>query len=186
MASPRRTIRRRDHRDLLRWPSMASKPARGVLVPNAEPLLIGAQIADGKAVRHFVGEIEEVAIWSRALTDHELAAPSTMTHRQPHRRGETLEWQGQDLKLFSPEFKCDHPARAPARPVLLGRDPATAGPRHSLQKPLRAHSRCSGPNPPSRALPRPFLCLHSLAPSSHHRMRSVSVSSNPDALSKRP
>ena len=54
---------------------MASKPARGVLVPNAEPLLIGAQMADGKAVRHFVGGIEEVAIWPRALTDHELAAP---------------------------------------------------------------------------------------------------------------
>ena len=33
-----------------------------------------------------------------------------MTHRQPHRRRETLDWQGQDLKLFSPEFMCDHPA----------------------------------------------------------------------------
>jgi hypothetical protein len=53
---------------------MASQPARGALVRNAEPLLIGAETDDGKVVRHFHGEVEEAAIWPRALTDDQLAA----------------------------------------------------------------------------------------------------------------
>jgi hypothetical protein len=53
---------------------MGSTPARGKLVPNAGPVLIGAGIEDGKPIRHFVGELEAAAIWARALSDLELAA----------------------------------------------------------------------------------------------------------------
>jgi hypothetical protein len=53
---------------------MASQPARGALVRNVEPLLIGAETDAGKVVRHFHGEVEEAAIWPRALRDDELAA----------------------------------------------------------------------------------------------------------------
>lgn len=52
---------------------MASKPWSGVLVKNHEPLLIGAETDAGKVVRHFRGELEEAALWSRALTDDEVA-----------------------------------------------------------------------------------------------------------------
>jgi hypothetical protein len=53
---------------------MASQPADGALVRNTEPLLIGAETDGGQVVRHFHGELEEAAIWTRALTDAELAA----------------------------------------------------------------------------------------------------------------
>src|SRR5262245_14737157 len=53
---------------------MASQPAGGALVQNSEPLLIGAETDEGRVVRHFHGEVEESAIWPRALTDAELAA----------------------------------------------------------------------------------------------------------------
>ena len=53
---------------------MASQPARGVLVRNAEPLLIGAETDGGEVVRHFHGEVQAAAIWPRALTDEDLAA----------------------------------------------------------------------------------------------------------------
>lgn len=55
---------------------MASQPAEGTLVRNAEPLLIGAETDRDKVVRHFHGELEEAAIWPRALTDAETAALS--------------------------------------------------------------------------------------------------------------
>lgn len=52
---------------------MASQPAEGALVRNSEPLLIGAETDGGQVVRHFHGEVEESALWPRALTDAELA-----------------------------------------------------------------------------------------------------------------
>ena len=50
----------------------ASRPAGGRLVSNSEPLLIGAEMDGGQVVRHFHGEVEESAIWPRALTDAEV------------------------------------------------------------------------------------------------------------------
>ncbi|MBP9899840.1 MAG: DUF1080 domain-containing protein [Verrucomicrobia subdivision 3 bacterium] len=52
---------------------MAGKPWSGDLQKNSEPLLIGAETDAGKVVRHFRGELEAAALWSRALTDDELA-----------------------------------------------------------------------------------------------------------------
>jgi hypothetical protein len=53
---------------------MASVPLVGALVPNAEPLLLGAEMNDGKPARHIHGEVDEVAIWARALSDEEITA----------------------------------------------------------------------------------------------------------------
>jgi beta-fructofuranosidase len=54
---------------------MASAPWEGgKLTPNQEALLIGAEINEGQAVRPFTGDIEEAAIWSRALSNDEIAA----------------------------------------------------------------------------------------------------------------
>ena len=55
---------------------MAGKPWSGKLQKNREPLLIGAETDAGKVVRHFHGELEEAALWSRALTDEEVASLS--------------------------------------------------------------------------------------------------------------
>jgi len=55
---------------------MASKPCHGALVASDEPLLIGAAMDDGKVVRRFHGEMEEAALWSRALSDDEIAVLS--------------------------------------------------------------------------------------------------------------
>ena len=55
---------------------MSTTPATGALVINAEPLLIGAETDNGKVVRHFHGELEAAAVWSRALTDAEVVALS--------------------------------------------------------------------------------------------------------------
>lgn len=55
---------------------LAGKPWSGVLQTNREPLLIGAETEAGKVVRHFHGELEEAALWSRALTDAEVAVLS--------------------------------------------------------------------------------------------------------------
>lgn len=52
---------------------LATKPWSGALRQNREPLLIGAETDAGKVVRHFRGELEEAALWSRALTDDEVA-----------------------------------------------------------------------------------------------------------------
>jgi hypothetical protein len=46
----------------------------GALTPNAAPLLLGAEADSGKVVRPFTGQMEEAALWSRALRDAELAA----------------------------------------------------------------------------------------------------------------
>ncbi len=47
---------------------------KGELTRNREPLLIGAQTDHGEAVAAFTGELEEAALWSRALSDAEVAA----------------------------------------------------------------------------------------------------------------
>lgn len=53
---------------------IARAPATGKLHPNDEPTLIGAETDGGQVVRPFTGEMEEAAIWARALSDDELAA----------------------------------------------------------------------------------------------------------------
>ncbi len=52
---------------------MAGKPWSGELTQNNEPILIGAESYDGVPKRFFTGEMEEAAIWPRALTDAEVA-----------------------------------------------------------------------------------------------------------------
>jgi hypothetical protein len=55
---------------------MASNPCQGTLIKNDEPLLIGAETDAGKVVRHFHGELEEAAFWSRSLSEQEIAVLS--------------------------------------------------------------------------------------------------------------
>jgi hypothetical protein len=55
---------------------MTGKPWTGALQQNREPLLLGAETDAGKVVRHFHGELETAAFWSRALTDGEVAVLS--------------------------------------------------------------------------------------------------------------
>lgn len=45
----------------------------GDLTQNTEPTLIGAETDQGRVVRPFTGEMQEAALWSRALSDRELA-----------------------------------------------------------------------------------------------------------------
>lgn len=52
---------------------MTGKSWSGDLLKNREPLLIGAETDAGKVVRFFHGELEAAALWSRALTEAELA-----------------------------------------------------------------------------------------------------------------
>ena len=47
--------------------------AGGNLTRNDEPLLLGAETDGGKVVRPFHGEVEEAAVWGRALSDEEVA-----------------------------------------------------------------------------------------------------------------
>lgn len=49
-----------------RWPG-------GDLAQNDEPTLIGAETDRGRIVRPFTGEMEEAAVWPRALSDEEVA-----------------------------------------------------------------------------------------------------------------
>ena len=51
---------------------MASKPCHGSLMKNDDPLLIGAEIEGGRVMRHFRGELEEAAVWPRALSNEEI------------------------------------------------------------------------------------------------------------------
>lgn len=53
---------------------MVRRDARGALVQNAEPVLIGAETDQGRVVRPMTGELEQAALWTRALTLDELAA----------------------------------------------------------------------------------------------------------------
>ena len=57
---------------------LASTAAGGALLPNDEPIALGAELRDGAPVRTFTGELEDIALWTRALTDGEvqqLSAP---------------------------------------------------------------------------------------------------------------
>ncbi|HTM55051.1 MAG TPA: family 16 glycoside hydrolase [Pirellulales bacterium] len=51
---------------------MRSAPATGALVPNKAPLLIGAQMESGQASHTFSGEMDEAALWTRALSEREI------------------------------------------------------------------------------------------------------------------
>lgn len=57
---------------------MAEKAWGGALMANDEPLLIAAETDKGEVVRKFHGELEEAALWPRALTDAELALLSRL------------------------------------------------------------------------------------------------------------
>ncbi|MEX0675629.1 MAG: family 16 glycoside hydrolase [Pirellulales bacterium] len=63
---------------------MDRRDAGGELVKNDEPILIGAQTDDGRVVRPFTGELEEAALWTRALSDDELQVV-TRSEPQPPR-----------------------------------------------------------------------------------------------------
>lgn len=52
---------------------MSEQPCSGALTHNSELILIGAETHDGVAKRFFTGEMEEAAIWPRALTDAEIS-----------------------------------------------------------------------------------------------------------------
>lgn len=52
---------------------MAQKPWSGRLMANNEPILIGAASFDGLPRKYFSGEMEEAAIWPRALNETEMA-----------------------------------------------------------------------------------------------------------------
>jgi hypothetical protein len=47
-------------------------PARGMLLPSDEPILIGAAALGAKGVGSFSGDLQEVSLWNRALTDKEI------------------------------------------------------------------------------------------------------------------
>jgi hypothetical protein len=51
---------------------MAATKAEGNLVPNAEPLLIGAETEAGNVVRPFRGDIERASLWTKALSDTDI------------------------------------------------------------------------------------------------------------------
>ncbi|HRY48980.1 MAG TPA: DUF1080 domain-containing protein [Candidatus Paceibacterota bacterium] len=53
---------------------MEEKPWSGRLTENNEPILIGAGSFDGVPKLFFTGEMEEAAIWSRALSDAEVSS----------------------------------------------------------------------------------------------------------------
>lgn len=53
---------------------MARQGWRGRLTQNHEPALVGAETDNGRIVRLFTGEMEEAALWSRTLSDAEVAA----------------------------------------------------------------------------------------------------------------
>jgi beta-fructofuranosidase len=65
----------------------------GRLTQNGEPVLLGAETDHGRVIRPFTGEIEEAALWPRALSDAEMAAlmrrsrivpDPTFTYREPY------------------------------------------------------------------------------------------------------
>lgn len=73
---------------------LAERPWSGPLAGNAEPLILGGETDLGSLVRPFSGELEEVAIWNRALGEDELAQvlrvpmiysglPKTVHYRHP-------------------------------------------------------------------------------------------------------
>lgn len=51
---------------------MSSQSLTGSIIPNSHSLIIGAKIKNGKPAHHFHGELDEAAIWNRALNDSEI------------------------------------------------------------------------------------------------------------------
>ena len=73
---------------------MAERSCVGALRTNTEPLLIGAETDGGSVTRRFTGQLDEAAIFDRALSDAEVATlcrtpkiwatpATTVHHRQP-------------------------------------------------------------------------------------------------------
>ena len=58
---------------------MASRPCHGALVKNDAPLLIGAEADGDKIGHHFHGQLQEAALWSRALSRKEI---EILSHHQ--------------------------------------------------------------------------------------------------------
>ena len=53
---------------------MAKRAWHGSLTQNEEPVLLGAETDHGSVIRPFTGEMEEAALWSRALDANELSS----------------------------------------------------------------------------------------------------------------
>ncbi len=51
---------------------LAAEPAGGNLTQNSEPLLIGAETDGDQVVRPFTGQMQQAAVWTRALGEEEL------------------------------------------------------------------------------------------------------------------
>lgn len=51
---------------------MAKVDAHGALLPSEAPILIGAASDTEKVSEKFTGEIEEVNLWTRRLSDREI------------------------------------------------------------------------------------------------------------------
>jgi hypothetical protein len=51
--------------------TVADSPAAGSLLPNDEPFVIGSELRGGAPLRTFTGDIKEVAVWTRAISDSE-------------------------------------------------------------------------------------------------------------------
>jgi polyhydroxybutyrate depolymerase len=62
---------------------VARSQARGKLVPNDEPMLVGGETDDGRVVRPFSGRMEEAALWTRALSDDEIGVVIRSDQRAP-------------------------------------------------------------------------------------------------------
>ena len=58
---------------------MSEVPASGNLVQNNEPMLIGAETDGEQVVRPFTGLMQEAAVWSRALDDHDVQLLSNVS-----------------------------------------------------------------------------------------------------------
>ncbi|MFO1499229.1 MAG: family 16 glycoside hydrolase [Verrucomicrobiota bacterium] len=52
---------------------MAEQPASGDLVPNADPVLLGGELDQGRAQGKCNGQVAEAALWTRALDERELS-----------------------------------------------------------------------------------------------------------------
>jgi hypothetical protein len=60
---------------------MNSAQAAGALLPNKAPLWIGAEMDSGQAAHTFSGEMDEAALWTRALSDREIKILSAGSNR---------------------------------------------------------------------------------------------------------
>ncbi|MEX2114972.1 MAG: family 16 glycoside hydrolase, partial [Pirellulales bacterium] len=58
---------------------MVRVDAKGMLSTNDEPVLIGGEMQNGQVARTLAGELQEAAVWTRALTDEDV---SVLTRKQ--------------------------------------------------------------------------------------------------------